>query len=176
MKRNSLFFAAFAVGKWNKNTLRIMFNKFEDYVKKSTQKEKLKIFSDGNDDYTTVLPEYFSQDCLCYGQKIKHKDGKKLFPPVLRKVYGNPKKSEIDTNWIECFNSILRGKLSKLVRRTKNHAKDKFNLMSSLYLFQFYWNFMHQLRKRATPAIMEGKAKKVWMWGNLLHIKLRDIS
>jgi len=153
-----------------------MFNKFEDYVSKPTKKDKLKIFSDGNDDYTSVLPEYFPKEYLCYGQKIKHKDGKKLFPPILRKVYGNPKESEIDTNWIECFNSILRGKLSKLVRRTKNYPKEKHELSSALYLFQFYWNFMHKLRENLTPAIMEGKATKIWTWGNLLHAKLRDIN
>lgn len=153
-----------------------MFNRFEEYVKKPNKQNKLKIFSDGNDDYTSVLAEYYSKESLCYGQKIKHKDGKKLFPPFLRKVYGNPKLSEIDTNWNECFNSILRGKISRLVRRTKNHTKDKFNLVSSLYVFQFYWNFMHKLRENVTPAIMERKATKIWTWGNLLHTRLRDIS
>ncbi len=33
-----------------------MFNKFEDRVQQPTYKHKIKIYSDGNDDYTFVLP------------------------------------------------------------------------------------------------------------------------
>ena len=55
-----------------------MFYKFEDYVQQPTYKNKLEIFSDGNNDYITVLPEYYNRDCLCYGQKIKSKNGKKI--------------------------------------------------------------------------------------------------
>lgn len=105
-----------------------MFNKFEDYVKQPDYKHKLEIYSDGNNDYTYVLPEYYNKDCLCYGQKIKSKDGEKLFPAIKRKVYGNPNLSEIDTNTNECFNSILRDKLRKLVRKSKCHAKAKYEL------------------------------------------------
>ena len=117
VKRDSFFFAAFGIGKWNKNTLRLMFNKFEDYIQQPTYKNKLKIYSDGNNDYTSVLLEYFNKDSLCYGQKVKSKNGQKIIPAIRRKVYGNPKHDDIDTNANECFNSILRGKLSKLVRK-----------------------------------------------------------
>src|SRR3989344_8951556 len=90
VKRESLFLVSFGIGNWDKNLLRLLFNKFEDYVQQPDYKHKLKIYSDGNDDYTSVLPEYYNPDCLCYGQKIKHKDGKKLFPAIRRKVFGNP--------------------------------------------------------------------------------------
>ena len=172
IKRESFFFTAFGVGYWNKNTLRLMFNKFEDYVKQPDYKHKLVIYSDGNRDYIPVLQEYYNKDCLCYGQKIKHKNGKKLFPPICRKVFGNPSLSDIDTNANESFNSILRGKLSRLVRKTKSHSKEKRALNSALFLFQFYWNFMHELEKKVTPAILEEQASKVWTWGNFLHTKL----
>ena len=149
-----------------------MFNKFEDYVRQPTYKNKLRIYSDGNKDYTTVLPEYYNKDCLCYGQKIKSKDGKKIIPAIHRKVYGNPNYKDIDTNHNECFNSILRGKLARLVRKTKCHPKAKYELNSVLFLFQFHWNFMHELQKNVTPAILEKQATKVWTWGNFLHAKL----
>lgn len=153
-----------------------MFNKFEDYVQQPTYKNKLEIYSDGNDDYTYVLLEYYNKDCLCYGQKIKHKNGKKLFPPILRKVYGNPSYEDINTNANECFNSILRGKLSRLVRKTKCISKEKYELNMALFLFQFYWNFTHELKKKMTPAIIEKQATKIWTWGNFLHAKLTDTN
>jgi len=85
-----------------------MFNKLEDLVKQPDYKHKLEIFSDGNDDYTTVLPEYYNKDCLCYGQKVKSKNGIKIIPAIKRKIFGNPELNDIDTNTSESFNSILR--------------------------------------------------------------------
>ena len=149
-----------------------MFNKFEDYVSLPTYKNKLEIYSDGNDDYTSVLQEYFHKDSLCYGQKVKSKDGVKIIPAIRRKVLGNPPHYDIDTNTNESFNSILRERLSRLVRKTKDHSKKKFALDNALFLFQFHWNFMDEIRKKLTPAMLEKQATKVWTWGNFLHAKL----
>jgi hypothetical protein len=153
-----------------------MFNKFEDYVQQPSYKHKLEIYSDGNDDYRFILPEYYNQDCLYYGQKVKSKNGEKIIPAIRRKVFGNPDPEDIETNTNECFNSILRERIPKLVRKTKNHAKKKQALNNSLFLFQFYWNFMHELQKNQTPAIMEKQATKVWTWGNFLHAKLTFVN
>lgn len=172
VKRNSFFFVAFGVGLWNKNTLRVMFNQFENHVQPPSYKRKLEINSDGNDDYTFVLPEYYHEDSLCYGQYIKTQDGKKIFPPIRRAIFGCPKYSKIHINTNECFNGILREHLSRLVRKSKCHSKDKYALEDALWVFQFYWNFMHELHKKVTPAIMEKQASKVWTWGNFLHTKL----
>ena len=143
-----------------------MFNKFEDCIRQPTYKQKLEIYSDGNDDYRSVLLEYFNKDSLCYGQKVKSKDGIKIIPAIRRKVYGNPKHEDIDTNHNECFNSIL----------TKCHAKAKYELNMALFFFQFYWNFMHELAKNMTPAILEKQATKVWSWGNFFHAKLTFVD
>lgn len=150
-----------------------MFNKFEDLVKQPDYKHKIEIFSDGNDDYTIVLPEYYNRDCLCYGQKIKGKNGVKIIPAIKRKIFGNPNIDDINTNISESFNSILRENISRLVRKTKCHAKSKYALNNALALFQFYWNFIHELEKKLTPAIMEKQTTKVWTWGNFLHTKLK---
>ena len=171
-----MFFAAFGVGKWNKATLRLMFNKFEEYVQQPTSKNKLEIYSDGNDDYSTVLPEYFHKDSLCYGQKIKSKNGEKIFPAIKRKIFGNPNQDEIDTNTNECFNTILRNRLSRLVRKTQGITKEKYALNNALFLFQFYWNFIYQREENVTPAILEKQVDKVWTWGMFLHAKLRDTN
>ena len=149
-----------------------MFNQFEDYIRQPTYKQKLEIYSDGNDDYVGVLQEYFHRDSLCYGQKVKSKNGVKIIPALKRKVFGNPNYEDIDTNNNECFNSILRNRLSRLVRRSQCHSKTKYALNSALFLFQFYWNFIHELGKNVTPAILEKQATKVWTWGNFLHAKL----
>lgn len=149
-----------------------MFNKFEDYVQQPTYYNKLVIYSDGNNDYQTVLLEYYNKDCLCYGQKVKSLGGKKIYPPIRRKIFGNPEYYDIDTNANECFNSILRERLSRLVRKTKCHSKEKYALNNALCLFQFYWNFMHELHGNVSPAILERQTTKVWTWGNFLHAKL----
>jgi hypothetical protein len=142
-----------------------MFNKFEDYVQQPSHKRKLEIYSDGNDDYTGVLAEYYNTDCLCYGQKIKSLG-------IRRKIYGNPSYDEINTNTNECFNTILRNHLSRLVRKSQCHPKQKRALTSAVFVFQFYWNFMHELDKKVTPAIRERQATRVWTWGAFLHKQL----
>ena len=45
-------------------------------------------------------------------------------------------------------------------------------LNKALSLFQFYWNFMYELEKKVTPAILKKKAIKVWMWEKFLYAKL----
>ena len=149
-----------------------MFNKFEEIVRQPDYKQKLTIYSDGNDDYRTVLPEYYNIDCLCYGQKVKSKNGEKVIPAIKRKIFGNPNINDINTNTSESFNSVLRESISRLVRRTKCHAKQKYVLNNALALFQFYWNFMHEIQKRLTPAMIEKQTTKTWTWGNFLHAKL----
>jgi len=150
-----------------------MLNKVEDVVSQPDYKHKLVIYSDGNDDYTSVLPEYYNTDVLCYGQKIKSKDGKKIFPAIKRRIFGTPCLDDIDTNANESFNSILRGKLARLVRKTKAHTKRRKCLESALFLFQFAWNFMHLNEEKLTPAMLEHQATKVWTWGNFLHAQIR---
>ena len=136
-------------------------------------KNKLTIYSDGNDDYRIVLPDYYHKDCLCYGQKIKSKDGVKIIPAIKRKIFGNPNLDDIDTNASECMNSIFRNRISRMVRKSQCHAKNKYAISNAFALFQFYWNFMHENEKKLTPAILEKQATKTWTWGNFLRAKLR---
>ena len=153
-----------------------MFNKFEDYVQQPTYRHKLKIYSDGNDDYSTVITEYYNKDSLCYGQKIKSKDGKKIFPAIKKTIYGEPDLWDINTNNVECLNTILRNRLSRFVRKSQGHSKSAYALEDALYVFQFHWNFMHEIGKNQTPAMLEKKATKIWTWGNFIHAKLRDVK
>ncbi len=142
-----MFFVSFGVGKWNKNTLRSMFNQFEEVVRQPDYKHKITIYSDGNDDYTTVLPEYYHPDTLQYGQKVKTKNGKKIFPAIKRKIFGNPSFDGIDTNANESFNSILRGKLSRFVRKTKTHARKKSLWKKRFFFFNLHGISCTKMRK-----------------------------
>jgi len=49
-------------------------NDLEDKIQRPTSENKLNILSDGNFEYQTVLPEYFGENCLNYGQIIKIKE------------------------------------------------------------------------------------------------------
>lgn len=158
---------------WNKNLIRGLFNDFEDKISKPNPLNKLTIFSDGNNDYALVIPEYFSINCVNHGQKIKTQNGKKLIQPLKKIIYGNFDKNLIETNTVESINSVLREKISKLYRKTKKIPKDKYSLDSSICLFKFAWNFIHKRHKHLlTPAMVEGTTNKFWTWGMFLHAKI----
>lgn len=150
-----------------------MLVKFASRVKRPTFENPLVIFSDGNDDYTTVLAELFPVKFMNYGQLVKIREKGRVVGKIRKVVYGNPSINDIETVYVENYNGILRERLSRLVRKTKCIGKRKFRLANAMYLFQFYWNFMHAVRKKLSPAIIEGKATKIWTWGNFLHAQIR---
>ena len=126
------------MGKRNQNTCKLLFNDFEDRIIKPTTENKLEIYSDGHEDYQTMLPEYFSTDSINYGMLIKIKKNGVLVEKQKEIIFGNPKIENIETTNVDCFNAILRGRLSRLVRKTQGHAKNKYQLNNSIRLFQFY--------------------------------------
>ncbi len=133
--------------------------------------EKAAFYSDGNDDYTYVLPRFFHPGILEYGQLVKVREGGRVVGKIKRKVYGNPAEDEIETTDIENFNGILRERLGRLVRRTKCHSKLKSRLESALEFFQLYWNFMHPLGQE-TPAMMEGLAERPMSWREFFYFRI----
>jgi len=131
------------------------------------------MFSDGNEDYSTVLLERFQEHSINYGQKIKTKDGKKVYPSIKRIVYGRMELEDIETNTVESINSVLREKVSRLARKTKKIPKNKFSLNSAIWLFKFAWNFIHKRHEHLlTPAMIENISNKRWTWGMFLHTRL----
>jgi len=150
-----------------------MFLDIKEKLEIPTPENKLNIFSDGNDDYTKVIFETYNLNCVNYGQKIKSQNGKKIIPAIKRIVYGSFDIKEIETNTVESINSVLREKISRLIRKTKKISKTKYALDSAICLFKFNWNFIHKRHKHSlTPAMMEGITNKFWTWGNFLHTKL----
>ncbi len=123
---------------------------------------KLEIFSDGNDDYEYVLPEYYAETCINYGQLIKVRKGGKVIDKIKRVVFGNPCVDDIETTNIENLNSIMRERLGRLVRKTKCHTKKKLFLIHAIELLQFHWNTMKPIHGRASPAMKELLTDHIW--------------
>ena len=150
-----------------------MFLDIKEKLPLPTPENKLNIFSDGNNDYATVILENYDINCVNYGQKIKSQNGKKVFPAIKKIIYGSFEIKEIETNVVESINSVLREKLSRLNRRTKKISKNKYALNSAICLFKFGWNFIHKRHNHLlTPAMIEEITNKFWTWGMFLHAKL----
>lgn len=130
------------------------------------------IYSDGNFGYETVLPEFFNSEAMNYGQIIKIKEGGRVVDKRKKIIFGTPLLDDIETTNIENLNTILRARLSRLVRKTQCHAKKKKSLEDSVELFRVHWNFIKPLHGKQTPGMEEGLIHKRLTWGSFLHWKL----
>ena len=129
---------------------------------------KIEIFTDGNDDYTNVLPEYYADTYMNYGQLVKIREKGRVVDKEKRIIYDNPDPRDIETTDVENFNGILRERNGRLVRKTKCFSKCKRMLESSLELFQFYWNFINNFRRGTSPAMTERLTDHLWTWHDFL--------
>lgn len=130
--------------------------------------DKLEIYTDGNDDYTYVLAEYYANTCIDYGQLIKVRKGGRVVDKIKRVIYGSPDLDDIETTNIENFNGIVRERNGRFVRKTKCFSKRKTKAWCGLQILQFHWNFMNGFKRRATPAMLEGLVDKPWTWDDFL--------
>jgi len=129
---------------------------------------KIQLFSDGNDDYVYVLPEYYPETCMDYGQIIKIKEKGRLVEKQKRIIYGSPNLEDIETTDSENFNGILRERIGRLVRKTKCYSKRKHALINAIEFIQFHWNFMDPLHDKKTPAMLESLSDHIWSWDEFL--------
>ena len=127
--------------------------------------EKLEVFTDGNDDYTYAFPSFFKVNELNYGQLVKIRDANgRLIRKEVRVVYGDPDRDDVETVNVENFNSILRERVGRLVRKTKCISKKKSRLRCAISVFQFYWDFISEIKRGMTPAMMEKCSTHIWTW------------
>jgi IS1 family transposase len=166
IKRQSYLLISYAVGKWTQKTCDELIEKLFHRVKLPLPGNKIQIFSDGNDDYTYVLPEYYPETCMDYGQLIKIREGGKVVDKIRKIVYGSPSVDDIETTDVENFNGILRERVGRLVRKTKCHSKKKRALSNALELIQFHWNFMDPLHDNQTPGMLESLSDHIWSWND----------
>jgi hypothetical protein len=165
VKRHSYLFLAFAVGKWTGQTCSEMISDFKRSLRSPGRKEKVEVFTDGNDDYTYAFPSFFKIKQLNYAQLVKIRDANgRLVRKEIRVVYGDPDRDDVETVNVENFNSILRERVGRLVRKTKCFSKKKQRLCCAVIFFQFYWDFISEIRRGVTPAMMEKCSTHVWTW------------
>lgn len=135
--------------------------------------EKVEVFTDGNDDYAYALPCFFKVRQLDYAQLVKIRDANgRLIRKEVRVVYGDPDHEDVETVNVENFNSILRERVGRLVRKTKCFSKKRARLRCAVTLFQFYWNFISEIRRGVTPAMMENCSTHAWTWHEFYYSKL----
>jgi hypothetical protein len=159
---------AFAVGKWTQETCKDMIEQLYRRTELPSPDRKMDIFTDGNDDYTYVLAEYYPDTCINYGQLVKIKENGKLVGKEKRTIYGSPDPGDIETTDIENFNGILRERSGRLVRKTKCFSKYKRRVCYAVHLFQFYWDFINEFKRDASPAVLEGVTDHMWSWHDFL--------
>jgi len=177
VKRHSYLFAAFAIGKWTQKTCSQMLCDFSNRVMSPEDGRKVEIFTDGNDDYVYALPVYFPVENLSYGQLVKIRDERgRLIGKEKRIVYGDPEVEDIETINVENFNGILRERLGRLVRRTKCISKKKPRLHCAISFFQFYWNFISQIKRHRAPAVIEGLSNHAWTWHEFFYSELNHLN
>jgi hypothetical protein len=169
VKRHSYLFAAFSVGKWTQKTCAEMIQKLSSVTKKPSCFDMLTVFTDGNDDYTFVLPKYYPLGLVDYGQLVKIKERGRLVGKERWVVFGEVRLGKIETTDVENFNGILRERLGELVRKTECFAKAKRRLVCCIGLFMFYWNFINEFKRGESPGALEGLADHVWIWHEFLH-------
>jgi len=162
---------ASSVGKWTQKTCGRMIEKLFERTEHPSPQSKIEIFSDGNDDYTYVLPDYYSDTCINYGQLVKIRENGKVIGKEKRTIYGNPDLCDIETTDVENFNGILRERIGRLVRKTKCFSKRRRRLECSVQLFQFYWNFINEFKRRTTPAMLEGLTDSLWTWNEFFYFR-----
>ena len=138
--------------------------KLKEVLTLPTFTHKLYIYTDGNKQYISSLLINFRKDCLVYGQLIKVKKNKRFKWKFKRKIFGNPDYNDIDTVNIESYNSVLRERVSCLVRRTKCFSKKRSMFEKHLDIFQAYNNTMKEGNDGETPCMKESLTSKKWMW------------
>ena len=87
MTRGSYLIVAYEIGKRTKKTCKKLFEKVFDRVQLPFPDMKIEIFSDGHDDYTNTIPEYYAE-CVDYGQVIKIREGGKIVDKIKKVIYG----------------------------------------------------------------------------------------
>jgi hypothetical protein len=154
-----------------------MIGGFKRSLRSPGRGEKIEVFTDGNDDYTYAFPGFFKVKQLNYAQLVKIRDAnRRLIRKEIRVVYGNPDKDDVETVNVENLNSILRERVGRLVRKTKCFSKKKQRLRYALSFFQFYWNFISEIKRGVTPAMMEDCSAQIWTWHDFYYSKITHLN
>lgn len=137
-----------------------------------TYYDKIGFCTDGNEQNENAILKTFNKDCVNYGQIVKVKDENgKIVGRYVRKVLGNMPFNKISMSYIDGFCSKLRGRVGCFVRKTRNFAKKRKQIVCLLHIMQTNHNFVES-ENGETPAIRENLTDKVWTWNDIFNVRL----
>lgn len=174
-KRETDFFIGFVVGKWNDLTCDKFYKRLSERLRFPTKSCKLTIFSDGNKQNLTALPNNFHKEHVNYGIKKKVKINKKIVGIISKVIFGKIPKDQIAINHIDGFCSKLRERISCFTRKGRSFAKNKKCIEQRLEIFSVQHNFI-EAKKGETPAMKEGLSNKNLTWSKILHARLSYLN
>ena len=79
--------------------------------------------------------------------------------------------NEISISQIDGFCSKLRARVGCFVRKTRNFAKKRKQIVCLLHIMQTNHNFVES-ENGETPAIRESLTDKVWTWNDIFDVRL----
>jgi len=141
-----------------------------DRMEFPSPEKKISIFTDGNIQYTIVLPELYCEPCLNYGQMIKVKMKNKVICVIREKIMGNPDISSISTSVVEGYNNKIRQRLSCFGRKTASFSKKVRGYITTLNISQFVHNFIDIKYNCQSPTMLESVTDHLWIWGELFKL------
>jgi hypothetical protein len=164
---------AHTVGKWNEYTCEDFYEIIHRRIRQPTSKQKLEIYSDGNDQNIQGMLKFWNKDCLKYGQSVRDKDlDGKLIGKRMQWIFGYGSYANISIAHIDGYCSRLRERVSRFVRKSKVYSKQRRVLREILDIQQANRNLIEIKEKGKTPAMIEGLINEKWDWSKLLHKRL----
>ena len=170
-KRKTQFFVCFVVGKWNDFTCNEFYLLLSKRVRFPTRKRKITIFSDGNRQNLTAIPNIFPQGSINHAIRKKIKINQKIVGVISKIILGNIPKDEVSITQIDGFCSKLRERISCYTRKARSFAKRKLCIEQRLDIFSIQHNFI-ETKKGKTPAMKEGLQSKPLTWNTFFHKRL----
>ena len=136
-----------------------------------TSKHKIGFCTDANRQNVGGILKSFHEDSVDYGQVIKDKEQQIIYGVHKRKVFGNMDYTNIRINTIDGFCSKLRARVGCFVRKTRNFAKKRKQIVCLLHITQTNHNLI-EAENGETPGMKEGLTHKIWSWNDIFNMRL----
>ena len=140
-----------------------------------TRKKRVTIFSDGNKQNRTAIPNNFPQGAINYAIRKKVRLNQKIVGIISKIILGRVPKEEISITNIDGFCSKLRERISCFGRKARSFAKKKLCIEQRLEIFSIQHNFIEK-KKGLTPAMKEGLYHKSITWNEFFNMRLSILN
>ena len=170
-KRDTQFFIGYKVGKWNEETCDEFYKMLSSRLRFPTQKRKVTINTDGNEQNIGGIKKHFHVDAVNYARRKKIRKNQKILGVVNEIVFGYVDRTRIAINNIDGFCSKMRERISCFTRKARSFAKCKTGLENRLEIFSVQHNFMEK-KYGQTPAIREKLTTNILNWSEVLHTRI----